>query len=185
MDQDPSRGERGATILIGSISRRTIVRSLAAGLTVTVDPVAARAQTATPGTASAARPGPNLYDLAGDGVRITYSTSGIDGRAHFGYQGPEGTLSYPSPDLGDIRTVESDVGTLVSVTLRKIVVDVGAVHLTLVLPLVAGTTSAAAPDLRVTTLAIRATDPNVASPPPAQRSYEVLHLTGSARSVDF
>ena len=64
---------------------------------------------------------PNLYQLSGKHLNITYSTSGIDGKPHFSYQDLQQTLNF----TGDqIRSVETEIGTLVTVTIRM-TVDTG------------------------------------------------------------
>ena len=61
---------------------------------------------------------PNLYQLSGKHLNITYSTTGIDGKPHFSYQDLQQTLSF----TGDqIRGVVTEIGTLVSVTIRMTV----------------------------------------------------------------
>jgi hypothetical protein len=73
---------------------------------------------------------PNLYQLSGKHLNITYSTSGIDGKPHFSYQDLQQTLSF----TGDqIRSVETEIGTLVSVTIRM-TVDTGGSTFSLLLP---------------------------------------------------
>jgi hypothetical protein len=73
---------------------------------------------------------PNLYQLSGKQLNITYSTSGIDGKPHFSYQDLQQTLSF----TGDqIRSVETEIGTLVSVTIRM-TVDTGGSTFSLLLP---------------------------------------------------
>lgn len=73
---------------------------------------------------------PNLYQLSGKHLDITYSTSGIDGKPHFSYQDLQQTLSFSGDQ---IRSVETEIGTLVSVTIR-LTVDTGGTSFSLVLP---------------------------------------------------
>src|SRR6476620_3245168 len=73
---------------------------------------------------------PNLYQLSGKHLNITYSTTGIDGKPHFSYQDLQQTLSF----TGDqIRGVVTEIGTLVSVTIR-VTVDTGGTTFSLLLP---------------------------------------------------
>src|SRR5690242_15880349 len=73
---------------------------------------------------------PNLYQLSGKHLNITYSTSGIDGKPHFSYQDLQQTLNF----TGDqIRSVETEIGTLVTVTIRM-TVDTGGTSFSLLLP---------------------------------------------------
>ncbi len=78
---------------------------------------------------------PNLFELSGYGVQITYSTTSIDGQPRFDYQGPYGPQENLSFTGSEIRTQQSELGTLVSVTLLR-TVDAGNTVLTLLLPYV-------------------------------------------------
>jgi hypothetical protein len=63
---------------------------------------------------STADDAPNLYQLKGHGLHVTYSTSSIDGRPRLSYQDTHQMHSF----VGDeIRTDPSEIGTLVTVTL--------------------------------------------------------------------
>jgi hypothetical protein len=61
---------------------------------------------------------PNLFQLQGDDVSITYSTSGFDGKPHFGYQDAVQSKQFSGDQ---IRTTESELGALVTVFLRQTV----------------------------------------------------------------
>jgi hypothetical protein len=72
----------------------------------------------------------SVFDVSGDGLHVTYTTAGSD-EPHFTFVGPTRTLSFTGPE---IRTLHSpDVGTLVSVTIRR-TVDSGSTSFTLVIP---------------------------------------------------
>ncbi len=73
---------------------------------------------------------PNLFQLTGHHLHITYSTSGIDGRPHFSYQDAAQTLTFAGEQ---IRVVECDLGMLASVTIRPSV-DSGSTSFTLLVP---------------------------------------------------
>jgi hypothetical protein len=83
-------------------------------------------------TAPATLVTPNLYQLQGKNLHVTYSTSGIDGRAHFSYQDTHQSLSFRGDE---IRTQETEIGTLVSVTLRR-TVDTGSTSFSVLIPTV-------------------------------------------------
>ena len=73
---------------------------------------------------------PNLYQLSGHHLHVTFSTSGIDGKPHLTYQDAHHSLSF----AGDqIRVVECDVGNLVSVSLSR-TVDSGSTSFSLLVP---------------------------------------------------
>jgi hypothetical protein len=73
---------------------------------------------------------PNLYQLSGHHLHVTYSPSGIAGKPSMTYQDSHQSKSFKGDE---IRTVECDLGTLVSVTLRMMV-DVGSTTLSVVIP---------------------------------------------------
>ena len=73
---------------------------------------------------------PNLYDLSGDGLHVTYTTSGFDGKPHFTYHSASQTLSF----AGDqIQTIETPLGTLVTVFIFR-TIDTGSTSFTLLVP---------------------------------------------------
>jgi hypothetical protein len=82
-----------------------------------------------PGTAWADTT-PNLYEVQGGRIHIVYSTSGFDGKPHFNYRDGRQTLNFAG---ADIRTVDTEIGTLVTVTTVK-TVDTGSTTFTLVVP---------------------------------------------------
>jgi hypothetical protein len=78
---------------------------------------------------------PNLYNLSGcnqrgSKVKVTYSTSSFTGKPLFNYQDQEQTLNFTGDE---IRTKESEIGTLVTVTIRK-TVDTGSTTFSLLIP---------------------------------------------------
>lgn len=118
---------------------------------------------------------PTLFELTGDGVQITYSTSSFQGPPQFRYN--ERTFTGE-----EIRTQASELGTEVSVTLQLRLAAGGGTVLTLLLPeVILGETTAQS---SFQTLAILANRPKVVRPG-AQLSYTVLTLQGTARFVVF
>jgi hypothetical protein len=73
---------------------------------------------------------PDLFQLTGSHIHITYTTSSIDGTPTMTYQDPYQGMSFSDDE---IRTVECDLGTLVSVTLRM-TVDTGSTSLSVFIP---------------------------------------------------
>src|SRR5207249_5013086 len=95
------------------------------GTTLTTTAPASSGNTAAPAFVQ-----PNLFQLSGSGIHVSFSTSGIDGKPHFSYQDAHQTLSF----TGDqIRQVPCDLGTLVSVTIR-LSVDQGSTTFSLIVP---------------------------------------------------
>ena len=75
---------------------------------------------------------PNLYTLHGHHLHISYSTSGIDGKQHFQYQDALQTLNFSGDQ---VRSVSTEIGTLVSVNIRT-TVDSGSTSFSLLVPVV-------------------------------------------------
>src|SRR5205085_5943459 len=73
---------------------------------------------------------PNQFALTGGNVQISYSTSGFDGKPHLTYREGEHELSFSGDE---IRIQETEIGTLVTVTLQ-IQVDVGGTKLSFLIP---------------------------------------------------
>ncbi len=122
---------------------------------------------------------PNLYQLSGKHLNITYSTTGIDGKPHFSYQDLQQTLSF----TGDqIRGVVTEIGTLVSVTIRM-TVDTGGTTFSLLLPRVNIPGEQTVP---VETVGITTLHRFSVLPINGQRDfYTVTRLQGSASRVFF
>jgi hypothetical protein len=84
-----------------------------------------------PRDAIAATTPAGTFDVSGDGLRVTYAPGGPDGQPHLTFAGPTQTLDFTGTA---IRTVGvPDVGTLVSVTIRR-TIDSGSTSFTLVVP---------------------------------------------------
>ncbi|HLJ30675.1 MAG TPA: hypothetical protein VKY85_28475 [Candidatus Angelobacter sp.] len=75
---------------------------------------------------------PNVYDLKSDHLHVTYSTTGRNGQPNFSYQDGGQTLSFKG---NEIRQEKSEIGTLVTVTIRR-TVDAGSTTFTLLVPAV-------------------------------------------------
>lgn len=73
---------------------------------------------------------PNLYQLSGGGIHITYSTSGIGGQPHFTYHDAFQTKNFTG---NQITTVQTSIGLLVTVTIHM-TVDTGSTTFSVLLP---------------------------------------------------
>ena len=73
---------------------------------------------------------PNLYQISGSHIHVTYTTTSIDGKPTLSYQDAHQGKSFRGDE---IRTVDCDLGTLVSVTLRM-TVDAGSTSLSVFIP---------------------------------------------------
>lgn len=123
---------------------------------------------------------PNLYELSGDGIQVTYSTSSFDGSSHFNYQDSSVNKLF----MGEqIRTVETEIGTLVTVTLKQIA-DGDSTSFTLLIPRVTLNPSNSADIVTdgITTLH----KGTFAGPPVGQDDFYTVHrLQGTASFVVF
>ena len=75
---------------------------------------------------------PDVYELTGDHLKITYATTSIAGEPRFTYNDGSQTMSFKG---NEIRETKSDIGTLVSVT-THMTVDQGSTTFTLLVPAV-------------------------------------------------
>ena len=122
---------------------------------------------------------PNIFELKGHDLHLTYTSRSFTGQPEFGYQGPLG--SHTMTGTG-ISRQESELGTLVSVTLAPSV-DATTVTLTLLIPTF---NMGGKNEQSFKTVAIQATH---AGPDTVQvgarESYEAFHLHGTARLIMF
>lgn len=126
---------------------------------------------------------PNQFDLLGLGhkctdIHIVYSTTSITGKPIFNYTDSEGTLNF----TGDqIRVLKTEIGTMVTVTL-KLTVDTGNTTLTLLVPDFKLEGSAQ----QFKTIAIITTKRTAFLPiKGAPECYEVINFHGTADNVLF
>jgi len=73
---------------------------------------------------------PNRYQLSGGHLHVTYTTTDKTGQPHLSYQDGNQTHSFTG---NQIRETKTEMGTLVSVTIRM-TVDTGSTSFTLLVP---------------------------------------------------
>ena len=120
---------------------------------------------------------PNLFDVQGDGVTISYSTSSIRGIPLFNYQDEDQTVNRSGDE---IRTEETEIAMLVTIDLEQIP-DAREVTVTLFLPRIVlqpGSTETALATIGVRTAAARRIEGQM-------QTYQALNLSGTARLVAF
>jgi hypothetical protein len=126
---------------------------------------------------------PNLFELAGEYTRITYSTTSITGQPQFHYQDNQRDLTFTGDD---IRLLDTDeIGMLVSVTL-EVIPDLHTLTLSVLIPQIdlKGETESLLSTLAIlTTHLISIGGPGLVEGP--LQTYEVVALEGTARLVDF
>ena len=123
---------------------------------------------------------PNLYQLSGTGLAVTYSTTSIDGKPRFTFKKGRQTLNFSG---NQITSVETGIGTLVSVAIAN-VPDQKLTTFSVLLPAIRlpGSKKQAFRTIGITTV----TKTTIAGPPPgAQQTYKTVALRGSAQQVAF
>lgn len=125
---------------------------------------------------------PTVYALHGHGLHVTYSTTSFDGTPRFDYHDNHRSLSF----VGDeqIRSEQTEIGTLVSVTLQ-LTVDSGSTSFSLLVPTVNLGNAQSVP---ISTIAI--TTRHKFSIIPSlnlgqTELYTVTQLIGTAQDVQF
>jgi hypothetical protein len=124
---------------------------------------------------------PDFYELAGNHLKITYTTTSLGGGPRFTYNDGSRTLSFKG---NEIRETNSDVGTLVSVTIHM-TVDTGSTTFTLLVPSVKlkGSSPAQIHTMGITTVHKFSVVPafNLGQ----TELYTTTQLSGTAKSVAF
>ncbi len=124
---------------------------------------------------------PNHFELAGHGTEIVYDTSSISGRPQLNYTSGTSQQSFSGDE---IRSLESELGTLVTVTIRK-TVDTGSTTLTLLIPHVnlVNNESHIKTEAIITTHHFFAANPSLVKG--QLETYQTISLHGKASLVDF
>lgn len=142
----------------------------------TVDPVLVT-------TSMGSQQQPNLYNFKSGSLHINYSTSGIDGKPRLSYQKGRIQLSFVGDD---IRTAETDLGIVVSVT-TTMTVDTGSTSFSVLIPKV-NLDASAGSTAKITTQAIETKHRFSAIPAFSKGqvdTYKVIPLVGQGSFVMF
>lgn len=125
---------------------------------------------------------PNLYELRGDKLQVTYSTTSIAGQPLFTFQQGRKTLNFKK---SEIRNTKTPIGTLVTVLIET-VPDLKTVTFSLVLPDVNMHQST---KVNIKTIGILTTSKTSIGGPHlvkgAVQAYKVVALSGTAKTVPF
>jgi hypothetical protein len=124
---------------------------------------------------------PNLYDLKGVGVSISYSTSSINGQPRLSFKKGRLELTFAGDE---ITALETSIGTLVTVTIAT-TVDRGFTTFSVLLPGIAPANAAAKQAFRTFGITTAHTTTIAGPVKGAQETYKTLPLRGSARLVQF
>lgn len=135
-------------------------------------------------TNSTQRYQPNQFNLGSDNVSISYATSSIAGVPQFSYQDDNRTVSRSGDE---IRTVDTEIGRLVTVDIEQ-VPDAFDLSLTLLVPII--NLREEFGEASIQTVAVLTTDRSSAFTGPGGvegqvQSYETLVLAGTAQRVAF
>ena len=131
--------------------------------------------------AVAAGPEPNLFELRGGGIKVTYSTSSFDGKPQLTYEDQKVSLTFQGEE---IRSLDTEIGLQLTVTLGQIP-DLQTVTLTLILPMInlQGNEGRFRTQAIVTTHRTSIGGPDLVKGP--LQLYRVRPLRGIARVVVF
>ena len=124
---------------------------------------------------------PNLYELQGPGVTISYSTSSFAGKPQLSFKKGRQTLNFTGDE---IAVVDPKIGTLITVTIAR-TVDRDFTTFSFLLPEIQVSTISSKSSFR--TIGITTVHKtSIAGPVKgAQQTYKTVALTGSARQVEF
>jgi hypothetical protein len=123
----------------------------------------------------------NLFELSGDDIQITYSSSSFTGLPLFSYRDASINLQFSGQE---IRSVTTEIGELLTVTLEQIP-DLRTVTFTLILPVVNVLPASAGTYIQVPAITTT-THTSIAGPVlGAQMTYSQVNLTGTAQVVVF
>lgn len=123
---------------------------------------------------------PNEYLLRGLDVEVNYLTSGFENQPYFTYNDGQQVLTFKGPD---VRVLNTEIGQLVSVTIRM-TVDTGSTSYSVLIPAI-NLADRATPE-KFHTVGIRTVHKTILVLPSTgpRETYHVDHLEGTARSVE-
>jgi hypothetical protein len=121
----------------------------------------------------------NLFELSGNSIHVTFSSSSILGDPILSYRDDQRSLSFKGDE---IRIQNTELGELITVTLETIP-DLKTVTFSLILPVV--TVMPQSSGVRIKVPGITTTNPTtIAGPPPGpQQLYSLVNLRGTAQFI--
>ncbi len=125
---------------------------------------------------------PNLYEVSGHGIQVSYMRTSITGEPRFHYQDAQVTLDFAGDEIGTLDG--GNLGTFVTVTIKKSI-DADFTTFTLIVPQI----NLAGAEVHFSTVGITTQHHFLASAPnlikgPLQ-NYHCIHLLGAASVVEF
>ena len=124
---------------------------------------------------------PDLFDLQGQGITISYSTSSFGGKPQLSFKKGRQTLNFSGDE---IAVTETGIGTLVTVTIAK-TVDRGFTTFSILLPAIelrAGSTKQSFKTIGITTVHKTSIGGPVSG---VLETYRTIALSGTAKQVQF
>jgi len=121
----------------------------------------------------------NLFELSGDFIQVTFSSTSILGGPILSYRDPQRSLSFRG---AEIRSQDTELGEFITVTL-EVIPDLRTMTFTLILPIVTVMPQSSGLSIRVP--GVTTTNPTtIAGPPPGpQKLYAVVNLQGTAQFI--
>jgi hypothetical protein len=121
----------------------------------------------------------NLFELNGNLIHVTYSSTSILGGPLLSYRDDQRSLSFKGDE---IRIQNTELGELITVTLETIP-DLKTVLFSILLPVV--TVMPQSSGIRIKVPGITTTNPTtIAGPPPGpQQLYSLVNLRGTAQFI--
>src|SRR3981189_1630455 len=124
---------------------------------------------------------PNQYTLHNSRVKVNYSTSGIQGQPHLSYDDGIQVLNFQGPQ---IRVTDTEIGKLVSVTIRH-TVDTESVSYSILIPVVILPNTQPPAPVHTDGITTVHRTPLVQPSTGQRETYQVEKLEGVAREVLF
>lgn len=124
---------------------------------------------------------PNFYQLQNQYIKVTYSTSSFSGKPLLEYKDKQKKLSFSGDE---IKTTETEIGTLVTVTIHK-TLDTGSITFSVLIPDVnlGNNKEAKITTQGITTVKRFSTIPTLNQG--QRQTYTVTPLFGTAQAVLF
>jgi hypothetical protein len=123
----------------------------------------------------------NLFEVSGDDIQVTYSASSFTGLPLFSYRDASSNRQFSGEE---IRSVKSEMGELLTVTLEQIP-DLRTVTFTLILPVVTVLPASVGTHIQVPGITTT-THTTIAGPPLGpEKTYAQVTLKGTSQVVAF
>jgi hypothetical protein len=122
---------------------------------------------------------PNEYRLKGGEIHVTYLTDGFHGVPSFAYDDGQLNKVFTGPE---IRTLQTEIGTLVSVTTRT-TIDTGSTEFSVLLPAIDLADRTQTQHFKTAGIITTHKGPDSFPRTGLLETYEVIHMHGTASIV--